>query len=212
MTTREFAVLGVLGGQGRVSGKDEEGQLAEDKSILVSQSLPPYAEMARLGEGWSVMNTAAIASLVVRPSTVAMGTLWNGEVGDNAKSYIIDRAFAHNLVGVANSGFGIWLCVHKKMTAPTADITAIRGNTGKAYNGAAIYDVGATVGDDGWFPWGNSIRTVTITVPGGQVEVLVEGRLIVPPGAGISITVVADTVGVTMTPGFSWWERKLTLS
>ena len=211
MTTREFLVVGDLQAQERASTLSKRVQGAEDGSLFTSMSLPPYAEMARLGEGWSVMSTAAVAALVVRPSTLALITLWNGET-TGGKSYIMDRAFAHNLVGVANSSYGIWLCVHPAgMAAVTADITAIRGNTGKGYNGLAKVDVGATVVADGWFPWGNAGHAVTVTVPGGQVEVLVDGRLIVPPSAGISLQVVADATGATFTSGFSWYEKKLSM-
>ena len=209
--TIDAALVNVFKGRGRVSGDDHQVEVAEDKSLFIAHSLPPYTEMARQGQGGSAMNTTALAALVVRPSTVAMATLWNGE-GTGGKSYIIDRAFAHNLVGVANSSYGIWLCVHPAgMTKPTADITAIKGHSGKVYNGLAVFDTGATVIDNGWFPWGNSGHAVTVTVPGGQVEILVDGRLIVPPQAGISLSVVADTTSATFTSGFAWYEKKITL-
>ena len=197
---------------GKVDGVERPVESAEERSLLASLVLPPYTELTRRGNGWSVMNTSALAALVVRPSTVANLTLWNGE-GSGGKSYIIDRAFAHNLVGVAGSSYGIWLCIHPAgMAAPTADITAIKGNSGKAYNGLAKVDTGATVNDNGWFPWGDAGHAVTVTVPGGQVGVLVEGRLIVPPQGGISLQVVADAIGATFTPGFAWYEEKLTLA
>ena len=74
---------------------------------------------------------------------------------------------------------------------------------------AAIFDAGATVIDDGWYPWGFSQYNVTVTTPGGQMAVEVAGRLIVPPTAAISITVVSDVVGATHTVGFSWYEKFL---
>ena len=182
-----------------------------NRDLLVAQGLPPYVEITRQGQGWSAMSTAAIAALVVRPTTVANATLWNNHA-DGGKSLVIDRAFAHNLVGVANSGFGIWLCVHKRgMVAPTNDITVRNGNTGKPSGSLTYFDNGATVVDDGWFPWGNSIRTVTVTVPGGQVEVEVAGRLIVPPQQAISLQVVADTTAATFTAGFMWYEVQLAI-
>lgn len=173
-----------------------------------------YQEMTRLGQGWSVMNTTALAALVVRPSTVANLTLWNGEAG-GGKSYILDRVFAHSLVTTAaESRFGIWLCVHRTgMAAPTSDITAIKGNAGKRnYGGRAIVDTAATVIDDGWFPWGPSVSSEpTGVLPGAQMSVEVAGRLIVPPSSGISIQVVSSITTDTYTCGFSWYEQALEL-
>ena len=189
----------------------------DTQDLFVAQGLPPYTEMARQGDGWSVILITALAALVVRPSTVAMLTLWNGESA-GGKSYIIDRIFSHNLVGTANGVYGLWYTIHPAgMTKPTADIAAsgtnIVGNTGKKYNGLAVVDSGATVLDNGWYPIGKSEHTVTVTTPGGQLEALVEGRFIVPPQGGISITVVADVVGVaTHAPGLSWFEKVLTLN
>lgn len=180
--------------------------------LFTNQGLPPYSETARQGLGWQAMATAAVAALVVRPTTVAMATLYNNDIS-GGRSLIMDRAFAHNLVGVANSGFGIWLCVHPVgMAVPTNDITIRNSLSGRVANAGAItfFDNGATVVDNGWFPWGNSIRTVTITVPGGQVEAKIEGKIIIPPTAAISLQIVADTTAATFTAGFSWFEKVIT--
>ena len=202
-------------GQNRADNTDKGLQLTPDGGVYNNDEMPRYAEITRQGLGWSVINTTAIAALVVRPSTVAMGTLFNANGAGSNICFIMDRAFAFNLVGTANNNYGIWLCVHQRgMAAPTQDFpkgvtTNWKGNTGRQYNGSAIYDTGATVVDDGWYPWGASNRNVTVTTPGGQVDVNIEGRLIVPPQAAISITVVADVVGATFTAGFSWYEKEL---
>ena len=212
MSVATVDLIGVLNAKQNVSGGDRQVMSDERDNLLIAQGLPRYTEMSRRGTGWQVMNTSALAAVVVRPSTVAGLTLWNGETA-GGKSYILDRAFAHNLVGVANSSYGIWLCLHPAgMTKPTADITAIKGNYGLLYSGNAIVDTGATVLDNGWFPWSDAGHAVTITVPGGQIIAMVEGRLIVPPQGGVSIQVVADTTAATFTHGFHWYEERLTLA
>lgn len=177
-------------------------------ALRTAQSLPPYAELAREGYGFSAMTTSAGAALVVRPSTTSLVTLWNGEQG-GGKSLIIDRAFAHNLVGTANGVYGLWLCIHPVgMTKPTNDITVRNSNSGKVSSDSlTIMDAAAGVNADGWFPWGKSGHTVTITTPGEQLEAIIEGRLIVPPSAAISLAIVADVTGATFTAGFSWYEK-----
>ena len=202
-----MSIKSSIAGFVRGSSVEKDVETTKFGDLLVAQGLPPYAALAPYG--WSAMATAAVAALVVRPSTAAMATLWNGE-GTGGKSYVMDRAFAHNLVGTANSVYGLWLCVHKVMAAATNDITARASHIGLGgYSGMSAFDNGATVVADGWFPWGKSGHTVTITTPGEQLEALIEGRLIVPPQQGISIHVVADVVGATFTAGFSWFEVQL---
>ena len=157
------------------------------------------------GYGYQAMATSAVASLVVRPSTTAMATLRNQSTN---KLLVIDEAFGHNLVAVANSAFSLWLCSHPAgMAAVTNDITVRNSLNGNDPGGSStFFDNGATVTDDGWFPWGVSDHTVTITVPGGVVIAPVHGRIIVPPSGGISVQCVGGTTAVTITAGFRWYE------
>lgn len=150
------------------------------------------------GYGRQVIATAAVASLIVRPTTVAIGTLYN----NTSDNFVIERVFAHNLVSIANGQFGIWLCVHPiGMTAPTNDITIRNKTNGQAAGTEGLFDNGATVNDDGWFPWGENSTSVTATVPGSLAQALVDGRIIIPPTAGLSISSVAQTAAVTVCVG-----------
>lgn len=196
----------------------------EDKTIAVSPqgdqyaiaAAAPYAELTRLGGGYSAIATAAVVGLVVRPSTVAQFTLWNGE-SEGGKSYVIDRLFTHNLVSTnALSFYSIWATVHPKgMTNPGEDIAAsatnITGNSGKPYSGNAVVGVGETIVDNGWYPWATSVEVTTATtLPGSHLVAEVAGRLIVQPQGGISLTVVCSLAStVTFTTGLSWYEVQL---
>jgi hypothetical protein len=168
-------------------------------------NIPPQIVWTAKQYGVQAMATAAVAALVVRPTTTAMATLWNG---DPSKYYVIDRAFAHNLVGVANSAFQIWLCVHPVgMAKPTNDITVRNNTAGKAAGGSSsIFDNGATVVDDGWFIWDYQGTTITVTVPGGNLCAEINGRIILPPTAALSMHITASTTSATFTPGFHWYE------
>jgi len=218
MSVREFEVIGDLTAVNRVTGDNERVQSAEDRSQFVSQSQAPYLEIARQGILWSVISVTGVVALVVRPSTLAIITLWNGESTQVGKSYIIDRIFDHALIGTASGVYGMWYTLHPAgMTKPStaliaASATNIVGSTGKRYNGLAIVDAGHTVVDNGWYPIGPSGHTVTATTPGEQLEWKAEGRLIVPPQGGISIQIVADVAGAGRhTPGLSWYEKAISL-
>lgn len=192
-----------------IRGLNEDG---DEVSLQASaggalHGLPYSVIWTAKGYGYQAKATAAIAALVIRPTTTAMLTLFNNEAG-GGKSLVIERVNSHNLVGVAGSSYSIWLCSHPVgMTPPTNDITPRNNTRGVAEGGSVtIVDVAATVIDNGWFPWGNSGHAVTVTVPGGVVDAEIGGRIIVPPQGGLSVHIVADTTGATFTSGFHWFE------
>lgn len=157
------------------------------------------------GYGYETMATAALASLIVRPSTLSQLTLYNNTT---TMTFVIERAFLHNLVSIANGQFGIWLCVHPTgMTIPGGNNITIRNSlSGKAPNSAVgIVDTAEAVANDGWFPWGENSKSVTATVPGSLAQALVNGRIQLPPTAGLSIQSVAQTAVVTTVPGFHFF-------
>ena len=180
------------------------GVKATEGGIL--HTLPYQVVWTVKGYGKQAMATAAIAALVARPTTTSMLTIYNP--ASNTKHLVIERVFAHNLVGVAGSSYGIWLCSHPiGMTAPTGNNITVRNSTsGLAAGGSVtVVDTAESITDNGWFPWGESGHAVTVTVPGGSISPEVGGRIIVPPSAGLSIHVVADTTGATFTTGFHWF-------
>ena len=203
---------------GEDAGEDKGIAVTDAGDQYVVAAAAPYAELTRLGGGYSVIATSAVVGLVVRPSTVAQITVWNGE-NAGGKSYVIDRLFTHNLVSTsALSLYSIWACVHPAgMTDPGEDIAAsatnITGNSGRRYNGSGIVGVAETVVDNGWYPWATSVEVTQATVlPGSHLVAEVAGRLIVPPQGGISLTVVCSlTSTVTFTTGLSWYEVQLDL-
>ncbi len=178
----------------------------------VMANTDPFAKARHAGEYESAMASAAVAALVVRPTTTAAITFWNGE-SPGGKSLVLDRFFTHNLVSTAAiEYFGMWYCIHRQMVEPTNDITTLRGTgDGVGPNVNVVFvDVGATVKDDGWFPTGRQGKSsVTNTIPGGYAEWEVDERLVVPPGAGFSLHVVSGITGQTFTTGASWYRTQL---
>ena len=194
--------------QTRILGVDGNGDETFIKTTEggILATLPQSVLWTAKGYGRQAMATAAVAALVVRPTTVAIATLHNNS--GSGRVLVIERAFGHNLVGTANSVYSIWLCLHPAgMAAPTNDIAVRNATNGAAAgNSNTRFDNGATVVDDGWFPWGGSEHTVTITTPGGVVYAEVGGRIMVPETGGISLSIVADVTGATFTCGFHWFE------
>lgn len=202
----------IIGAQ-RKAGAFVQGQAAlnEFNEQLVAGGLPPYAEGVRKGKGWGTMATAAVAALVVRPSTVAAFEIYNGYT--TGPSLIIDRIFSHNLVTTAAvEGWSLWACVTSPKAAPTNGGFTVRGNSGKAYGGSVIAAAGTTILDSGWFPWTNGISTAGAGVtPFGAAVANVEGRLIVPPTCSLCLHVVASLTGQTFCSGAQWFEEAITV-
>lgn len=176
--------------------------VASEGGVLAT--LPYQVLWTAKGYGRQAMSTAAAASVVARPSTTAMVSLYN--IGTNY--FVMERAFAHGLVSVANSFYGLWLCVHPAGTIVAGyanDITARNGTSGGTVAGG-YFDIDDTVADGGWFPWGESGSVITVTTPGSQILAEIGGRIIVPPTAGISLQVVSNHVNNTFTAGFHWFE------
>lgn len=188
--------------------------LNERGEQIITGGLPRYTEAVRQGKMWGTMSTAAVAGLVVRPSTVAAFEIFNGYAA-GGKSLIIDRLFVFNLVSTAvGETYSLWAAVTAAKAAVTSGSFVVRGNSGKAYGGPVIAAASTTVLDSGWFPWTNAIQKVaqaaTVTPQGCQVAE-VAGRLIVPPQCSLCLHVVSSIVGQTFTQGAQWMEEQLTI-
>ncbi len=181
------------------------------QELINTQGPLGYARLAHEHE--SAITTAAVAALVVRPTTVSLTTIWNGSnVG--SKSLVIDRIFCHQLIsGAAQAFFNMWYCLHTNMTEPTNNIITLRGTgDGRESDVSTVFvDADATVKDDGWFPCGlpGEVEEVGTTIPGASAEWECNGRLVVPPRHGISLHVVAGTTAEDFTIGASWWRTQL---
>jgi hypothetical protein len=188
-------------------------QLNEKAEQLVAHGLPRYTEMTRKGAAWGCMSTAAVAGLVVRPSTTAALELFNG-YPTGGKSLIVDRLFYFNLVSTnVIEGFSGWAMVTTSKAAPSSAslaVSSLQGN--KAYSGPVVNAVSTTVVANGWFPWTNAYQKgAGGVVPFGATIGEVDGRLIVPPQCSLCLHVVSSLVGQTFTQGASWYEEQITL-
>ena len=183
------------------------------QAILDAQGPVGYARLAEYHE--SAMTTAAVAGVVVRPTTAALIRIYNGErVG--GKSLVMDRLFCFQLVSAAAASYyTMWYCLGHppiNVAEPTNEIVTLRG-TGdgrSADNGTVHVEVDATVVDEGWFPCGGAGPVeATGVLPGGGTEWECHGRLLVPPRHCLSMHVSASSVNEDFTVGASWWRMQV---
>lgn len=178
---------------------------------LFTQAGQRYSELSRQGEGWATMATAAVAALVVRPTTAAALAIQNNTPG---KVMVIDRLFAHELV-TSTTGLGGGAGIYAVVTPPMALLTdaglAINSLSGRAPAIKTVLTEAslAVAAGLGWFPYGGALKkeSAGAVVPGGILEALIEGRLRVPYSCVLGIHVVSGYVADTFTNGASWyWE------
>ena len=191
----------------RLDGTEKDISADRAGALYVSNYLRDKALLTAAGLGWRVINTTAKACVNAIPTTTAMFTLWNGS---SDKYFIIDQVFA-NVYADPNSraSFHLISCIHPVgMAAPTADITAIKSLNGSgSYGGLARCDVDATVVNDGWYPAGTSIEVFSNNQEGGQAVVYeINGGIVLPPTAGLSLVGQASSTAITATHGFTWYE------
>lgn len=195
--------------RGGLTGNRVEASFNGIGDLLAAQGAPDYTEVTRKGLGYATMATGAVAALVVRPTTTAALEIYNNSP---THSLVVDRLFSHNLVGVANSAFGIYAMVTTVKAAPTDAALAINSLSGKPIPTKSVFTAASTtVVDNGWFPYGPFGSNVTVTTPGPTLEAIIAGRLIVPPSCSLCLHVVASTTGATFTSGAAWYAMRLDL-
>ena len=203
-----------------VQGAIRNGVISAQSTIALNQlgeqlaasGLPRGTEMVRRGTAWATMSTAAVAGLVVRPTTTAAFEIFNGYAA-GGKSLIIDQLFYFNLVSTnVIESFSGWAAVTAAKAAVTSGSFVVRGSSGKGYGGPVIAAASTTVTDSGWFPWTNAFsKGAGGVVPHGAVIAEVDGRLIVPPQCSLCLHVVSSLVGQTFTQGARWYEEQITI-
>ena len=187
--------------------------------LLVAQSLPPKAELVRLGGSWSarIATGSAFTYVAAWPTTRAELVLYNGEVA-GGKSYIIDSAWLYNLTSMAAAQHIVMLAqlVPVVATVPTDDtaqlINSLSGKT--AYSGRAKRAVANTAAGQTTNLWdiiSTSHPSAMTTNLGAAIYTELFGKYIVPPGGVFALNAVAGTAVGTAIIGVTWHEVQLTL-
>jgi len=188
---------------------------------LVAQGLPPYAELVRMGNVYSMQTAIASAFDLVAamPTTLATAILYNGEA-TGGKSYVILKAWVTSIVSTtALTPMSLLAQVLPNAggvaTAPThsATTTLLSSNSGKAsYSGLAKRAINVTTMISGyWQVLGAGTGAATASIA-TSVHADVGGCIIIPPGGALGLNVIAGTVATASgLIGCTWAEVQLTL-
>lgn len=194
-------------------GMSEQPDINNRGESVVAQGLPERTEIVRLG-GSFVKLSDAVACVTAIPTTAAPHYLWNGEPA-NGKSYVVDSLnWQCSTSAGAASMFSMLACLSiLPVTAQpaTADTAAtVSTLNGRKYGGRAQTSHTVTIVDDKWWPLGLPFHSGALTATvGAQLEVPVNGLIIIPPGCGLSVAVLAVNTTALGRLAYRWHEVQL---
>lgn len=164
---------------------------------LVAMGLPPYAEMTRKGERYSVQTATPFAAITALPTTTAKLEIVNAHA---SKSMVVEEIWSWQLLGTAVVwSHTPWAQVGAAVYSANAALIAYSANGGTAITSAASGTpfktaVDQTVVAAGWrvFPGSTMNFGLAAATPGGANVGQVDGRLIVPPGKALHVAVTGS--------------------
>jgi len=192
------------------SSVEVSGKADAQTNQLVAQGNPPYMEVRRRGDGWSVASVTAFAALVAFPTTAAQVEFYN----NGSRLAVVSDLHCFKLLGTAVAeGESIWAMITTAKAVPTLTALTLYSMSGKAFEvptatSELVTGVATTVVANGWMPYGSPNNFLAAATPFSGWSVPIDGKLIIPPGCSLCLQVVAaintaaayDTLGMT----FDW--------
>lgn len=201
----------------------QEGSLGINSRghALVSMGLPERVDLVRLGNSWgaAIPTGSAFTYVNAWPTTRAEIILYNGESGNNAKSYLIDRVWMANITSIAGAQpitiLGQMAPSTLSVAAPTDNTAIIKHNllgSKGSYTGNARLALANTAFalTNQWFALA-SVDLSPTTNLGGAVVAECYGRYVITPGATFCLAGLSGTAAGTAILGVEWHEALLSL-
>lgn len=196
---------------------EEEFAINRRGDVLIAQSLPPKAELARLGRSWEarIASGSAFTHVAALPTTRAELALYNGEAS-GGKCYVIDSVWHLGISSMAAAGsIAIIGQISPGVAALTDDTNQlITGACGLvAYSGLAKRAVAVTtMVANRWSLLQSSNSGGGATAQIGLASFAeCYGAFILKPGDTFGVNVVAGTAAGTAIMGIRWHEIQLDL-
>jgi hypothetical protein len=183
-------------------------------SLAAAQVEAEAAEMTRAGRRFSAVgSTSGVAPVQAVPTTTAAWALYNA---DSNKSYVIDAVSFWLLSGTAGVGGTIIGIVSPITATPPANATgaAFASNSAGGVATKAIiassYTLPTLSGAVQWFLVGG--QAGGIPGVGGGFSADVKGKVIVPPGKVLGLSLLAPAGSSPLfIAGVTWYESELDL-
>ncbi len=192
-------------------GGSLELQANKRGDLYINKGLPDYTYLVNSGCVWRA-KSAATACVIAVPTTASIFTLQNTQA-DGGLSFVILDLFAMNVVADAMlmSAHIIYVVNGARVANQTASVIPVNAKARSGtYAGSAICAApGANVVDTGWFPACNSTINTLASLPGQGIYAPIDGKIILPPGGVMGVSVYGGDVTFTYHVGATWAEVQL---
>jgi len=177
-------------------GEDTEVSASGDqqKNLLVAQGNPSYMETRRRGNGWTCKTVTPATVVVVIPTTTAHLEIYN----NGSRLMVVSDLYMWRLIGSAvGLGETIWAMVTTQKAVPTNDALVLYSMSGKALwtptaTSEIVTSEDSTVIANGWQVFGYPQAYLGAATPGTGQSVAIDGKLVVPPGCSLCVTVTGS--------------------
>lgn len=192
-------------------------RLTSSSSLAAAQVEPPYAELARAGRrmhGGLQTLAGGLAPVQAIPTNAPAIALYNSDSGGSGLSLILDWLNVFLASGTAAAGLSVFATVAKPSSAaPSANVANY--NTGSLSSAGrvsrAFWATGVTLsGTPIWSALSSTLQAAGANAGQGDNPLDLGGRLIVPPGFALGLSVLSGA-GTTPLYGFSaqWSELEI---
>lgn len=182
------------------------------ESIAVAQTEPPGVELTRAGRRFMLGNNAAITGIAngtALPTTAAQWVLWNPDV---KKTYFFEEIGMYLTSGTPGVGGVLLACLFRTPAQLGASVTgtAIVSCSQGSLTSKMIVKNGVTITDSAAPVWyflaTNPSPNVTAFAASTYLEHrTLQGRIAVPPGYGLGLSVVAPAGTNPLFAPFATW-------
>jgi hypothetical protein len=201
----------IRGEQHYTGGGDAMVKIGADRNegLQVYQGAAPYAEVSRRGDAWTVMTATPFTAVAAVPTTTAALEIYN----NGTRTMVVTDLFGFELLGITVvTAQAIWAMVSTAKAIPSLTALSVFSLSGKALitptaTSEVVTGYGTTVIANGWRPWGAPrVRTLDAATPGAAWSVDVGGKLLIPRGVSLCVTMTSSVATASSQHvGASWY-------
>lgn len=178
------------------NGNTSEADVAVNaqRNLLVGQGNPEYMETRRRGEGRTILLATASEALASLATTLAHLEVYN----NGTRLMVVSDLHCYRVLGTAvGVGEHLWVMITTQKAVPTLGALSLFSMSGKAAitptaSSEIVTGIDTTVIANGWNAYGPGSGYLAAATPGTGFNVPINGKLIVPPGCSLCVTIGAS--------------------